>query len=252
MKTSETKIWSSVVLIVFALIIIIAANGWKTNLKLKNITVSGNRMVTTEEVLKLLNIEVGTLIYRVDLTDIQRKLLEHYYIKDAIVQRKLPNTVHIKLIERTPLVLVSGQEIMYMDEDGVVIPKRTLTDAFDLPVLSGTKIGNKNNVGKKVTNQRIQESLLLLAVMKKVNRPLYHNISEIQVKDSGDIVLYTTDGAVPIIFGHGDLAKKLTKLEAFWETVIRSKGLSNLKYIDLRYEDQIVTFWNDKESGKVL
>ena len=73
---------------------------------------------------------------------------------------------------------------------------------------------------------------------------MYQNISEVQVRNGGDIVLYSAEGGVPIIFGRGELPGKLVLLETFWDNIVRTRGTQSLQYVDLRYQDQIVARWN--------
>ena len=58
-------------------------------------------------------------------------------------------------------------------------------------------------------------------------------------------MLYTAEGGVPVLFGRGNSASKLVRLEAFWNTIVRERGTASLQYIDLRFNDQIVVRWND-------
>jgi cell division septal protein FtsQ len=85
--------------------------------------------------------------------------------------------------------------------------------------------------------------------MKTVNRPMYHNISEVQVRNGGDIVVYSAEGGVPIIFGRDDMPSKLVRLETFWNTIVRTRGTQLLQYVDLRYQDQVVVSWKPEPSA---
>jgi cell division septal protein FtsQ len=89
----------------------------------------------------------------------------------------------------------------------------------------------------------------LLATMKTVNRPMYHNISEVNIRNGGDIVLYSTEGGVPIIFGRDEMPSKLVRLETFWNNVVRTRGTQLLQYVDLRYQNQIIARWNPEPSA---
>ena len=80
-----------------------------------------------------------------------------------------------------------------------------------------------------------------------MNRPLYHNISEIQLRNGGDIVLYSAEGGVPIIFGRGEMSDKITRLETFWNDIVRTRGVQDLQYVDLRYQGQIVARWSQQQ-----
>lgn len=249
---SKIKKLSAVFLIIFALVLIIAANNWKAHLKVKRICVTGNKILSADEVIKLSGIQLGTFIYKISLTDIQQKLMNYYYIKDVVVQRYFSNIIRVHITERLPLaVLINSTEITYVDDEGMVLPVRTSSDIFDLPVISGFMSDKPLKIGLKITNYNFHEILQLLALMKQANRPLYHNISEAQLQNDGDIILFTTESTVPVIFGQGDIASKLVYLEAFWNTIIRTQGLQNLRYIDLRYNGQIVACWNKETSNSM-
>ena len=73
-------------------------------------------------------------------------------------------------------------------------------------------------------------------------------ISEVRLRNGGDIVLYAAEWGVPIIFGHGEIASKLVRLESFWNSVVRQQGVENLQYVDLRFDDQVVVRWSHKQS----
>jgi cell division protein FtsQ len=237
-------------LVTVAVALVIGANAWKSSLTVKQITVDGNRIVGTNEILQLTQVPKGTLLYRADLMAIQRNVMGHYYIKDALIERNLPSTIHITVVERIPIAMTDRAETLYLDEDGFVLPRTISRKLFDLPIISGIPEHAVLKPGSVVTQPDLKEALLLLGVMKEVNRPLYHNISEVHMRDGGDILLYSAEGGVPIIFGRGDISGKLANLEAFWNDVVRVRGPQNLQYIDLRYQDQIVVRWNPEPPAK--
>ena len=238
------KIAGFLSLLVLAAALVVGANAWKASLTVKQITVDGNRIVGTNEILQLTQLPRGTLLYRVDLMTIQRKVMGHYYIKDALVERNLPSTIRISVIERIPIAMTEQSDALYLDEEGFVLPRTISRKLFDLPMISGIPEHAPLKLGSIVAQPDLKEALLLLGVMKEVNRPLYHNISEVNIRGGGDIVLFSAEGGVPIIFGRGNIAGKLANLEAFWNDVVRVRGPQNLQYIDLRYQDQIVVRWN--------
>jgi cell division protein FtsQ len=252
---SEAKPKKSGVLALLALMVMvtIAANAWKSSLKMKQVKVEGNRIVATNEIVQLMQAPFGTLLYKADLTSIQRNVMSHYYIKDAVVERNLPNTIHVTVKERVPIAIINRSEPLYLDDEGVVLPRSVSKKLFDLPVISGITTTEQLTLGSHVTQPDVLEALQLLAVVKVVNRPLSYNISEIQVRNGGDIVLFAAEGGVPIIFGRGELASKIARLEVFWNDVARVRGPQNLQYVDLRYQDQVVARWmNEQAPAKTM
>jgi cell division protein FtsQ len=224
--------------------LVVFANFWKSSLKVTRVTLQGNRIVEANELFQLAQVKRGSLIYDVDLTAIQKNLLSQCYIKEATVERNLPSTIQLTVVERSPIALVNRTDIVYLDEDGVILPHSISKALFDLPVLSGVKIGPTVTYGSVIRDANALQALRVLKAAKFVNSELYHLISEIQIRNDSDMVLYTAEGGVPVIFGEGNIADKLVRLDAFWNQVLQERGLHKLQYVDLRYDDQIVARWS--------
>ena len=249
MSEIKYKTVGVLMLIAISIGLVFAANTWKSSLRIKQIKIDGNRIVGENEILQLTQIQINALLYKVDLTAIQRNVMSHHYIKDAVVERNLPNSIHIQVVERVPIAIVNRPETMYLDENGVVLPRSISHRLFDLPMISGISESEPLVLGSIIHQPDVMEALQLLALMKTVNRPMYHNISEVQVRNGGDIVVYSAEGGVPVIFGRGDMPSKLVLLETFWNDVVRTRGTQLLQYVDLRYQDQIVARWNPEPSA---
>jgi len=77
-----------------------------------------------------------------------------------------------------------------------------------------------------------------------VSDDLYRRISEIRIERAREVVLYTAEYGVPVVFGRGDVGIKLVKFDSFWREIVSHHGAHELAYIDLRFEDQVVVRWN--------
>ena len=249
MSEIKHKTVGVLMLIAIAICLVFGANAWKSSLKIKQIKIDGNRIVGENEILQLTQVQMNALLYKVDLTAIQRNVMSHHYIKDAVVERNLPNSIHIQIVERVPIAIVNRSETMYLDETGVVLPRSISHRLFDLPMVSGISESDPLAFGSIIKQPDVLEALRLLSTMKIVNRPMYHNISEVQVRNGGDIIMYSAEGGVPIIFGRDEMPNKLVRLETFWNNVVRIRGTQLLQYIDLRYQDQVVARWNPEPSA---
>jgi cell division protein FtsQ len=249
MSEIKYKTAGVLVLIAIAICLVFGANAWKSSLRINQIKIDGNRIVGANEILQLTQVQMNALLYKVDLTAIQRNVMSHHYIKDAVVERNLPNSIHIQVVERVPIAIVNRPETMYLDENGMVLPRSISHRLFDLPMISGISASEPLALGSIIKQSDVIEALQLLATMKTMNRPMYHNISEVQVRNGGDIVVYSTECGVPIIFGRDEMPSKLVRLETFWNNVVRTRGTQSLQYIDLRYQDQIVVRWNTEPSA---
>jgi len=74
----------------------------------------------------------------VDVSAIRQRLLQFGWIKDARVQRRLPDTLVIDIVERTPAALWQSQgQLALIDREGVVLDRVPVDKMPDLPLLIG-------------------------------------------------------------------------------------------------------------------
>ncbi len=216
------------------------ANIWKNDLPVHNIIVEGNRVVSTAEVLKLAKLEKEQNLFSVDLFEVRRRLEAHTFIRTASVNREVPDNIRIEITEREPVAAVAMGKLKYLDEEGFVLPPARSEHLFDLPVITGVFKAADLPSGKKTSRQDLLDALELILVAKQLDEELYHTISEVHVERGKDMVLYSAEYGVPVIFGNDAPAEKLLKLDAFWDSFVTQHGVSALQYIDVRYQDQVI------------
>jgi len=74
----------------------------------------------------------------VSTAEIRNRLLQFGWIKDARVSRRLPDTLVIDVVERTPAALWQAQgQLALIDADGVVLDRVPVDKMPDLPLLIG-------------------------------------------------------------------------------------------------------------------
>jgi cell division protein FtsQ len=122
MSTKRTLKFGFLGLGLLAIGLVVAANLWRSDLKVKRVTIEGNRIVETAELLQLIKVAKNTQLQEIDLMAVRRDIMSHHFIKDAVVERDLPATLKVTVRERVPLAIINSTEIQYLDEDGVVLP----------------------------------------------------------------------------------------------------------------------------------
>ncbi len=74
----------------------------------------------------------------VDVTRIRERLLRFGWVHDARVSRRLPDTLVIDIVERTPSALWQDrQRLALIDSDGVVLDRVKIDNMPDLPLVIG-------------------------------------------------------------------------------------------------------------------
>ena len=91
----------------------------------------------------------------VDLDALRADLMRYGWIKDARVSRRLPDTLVIDIVERTPAAIwQNGGRLSFIDEAGVVLEPVTVATMPDLPLV----IGPKANLRSKDLDRLLAEA----------------------------------------------------------------------------------------------
>ncbi|HTX17270.1 MAG TPA: FtsQ-type POTRA domain-containing protein [Bacteroidota bacterium] len=216
---------------------------WKKHLTVGGIIVEGEHILTKDEIVKLSQISLKTNMYDADLSGIAANVEKNHFVKSVAVTRDAPGIIRISVVERTPIALVvppGGAELLSVDEEGYVLPHASSQSMFDLPVISGVDSVAGIPVGQRTTQGDVLAAIEVLDVARKVSSELYHMISEVRIRSGHDMILYSADTGIPILFGRGDAAKKLVTLDAFWKKFVAEQGAQEFRYIDVRFDGQVV------------
>ncbi|MBI4535487.1 MAG: FtsQ-type POTRA domain-containing protein [Ignavibacteriae bacterium] len=218
----------------------VLAHSWKNDLVVQDIRVDGNSIVGSAEIIARAAIAKGEILFEVDLYAVQKRVLENHFIRNATVRRDIPDRVAIIIEERVPIAALVLDNVHYIDGEGVVLPPVHSRSIFDVPVISGVLSAEHVVPGRKTTDTTMQEALNILIVAREIDDLVFRQISEVRVAGERDIILYTAEHGIPVLFGHGNTGPKLLKFASFWRNIVVHQGAQDLQYIDLRFEDQVV------------
>ncbi|MGN6289585.1 MAG: cell division protein FtsQ/DivIB [Sphingopyxis terrae] len=74
----------------------------------------------------------------VELDDVRRDLMQYGWIKDARVSRRLPDTLVVDIVERTPAAIWQNDgRLSLIDDSGIVLEPVTVATMPDLPLVIG-------------------------------------------------------------------------------------------------------------------
>jgi len=116
---------------------IIAATG-ELGLSVNNIEVQGRETTDATTIMAALEATRGTPILGVSPARAKQQLETLPWVRSAVIQRRLPDTLYVKLTERRPLaVWQHGGRQELIDREGAVIPVRDLDRFARLPTVVG-------------------------------------------------------------------------------------------------------------------
>jgi cell division protein FtsQ len=109
-----------------------------TGLEVRDVMVVGRSRTKRAALLEAIGIKVGDLILSVDLQRAHSRVSALVWVKEARLERRLPDTIFVSLIEREPMALWQRDGSLYLiDLDGRVVPSRDVSKFSDLPIVIG-------------------------------------------------------------------------------------------------------------------
>lgn len=199
------------------------------------VDITGCQRLTTREVLSWSGLDNQTNLWTLRTTKLKKHLEKNNWIESAMVKRKWPNTLYIKIRERVPIAIINqGPELVYVDKKGVIISSVLHTDSLDFPIITGWEKNKKNN--EQQGTEWLQDALGFINYAGDGNPVLpRQNISEIHMGPDGQLTLYLADNPFPIYLGQGGIKKKYSRLSKVLSWLYRKKEFASTASINLNY-----------------
>lgn len=254
-----------VIVIILTFSSIVISGRWKDKTNVKKIELYGNTTLSKEEIFDFAKLN-DTLISSnaLSLDMIESRISKHPNIKKVNVTRESA-VIKIEISEKNPFAVASnGKEIFLVDDQLSLYTFKKENTNIDLPVISGLSQNLSLEEFGKDDMSKLKIAQYIISKSIKLNRTLYHFISEINLSDSG-ITLFAYDDATPIYFIdyttivpkdkisaamnmkdivnpslRGEIDEKLVYLNNFLKQVRVYKTNNSFSYVDMRYKDMIV------------
>ena len=179
------------------------------------------------------NILQGNLNYH------KNEILKLDHIEDCKISRKFPSTINITVYEREPIALISSDELIILSSDGICLPVEYCD--LSLPILTNFKTNPElYQKGSKTASTNAMNSVELMKYTKDNHPLIYDNIYEFVFNEDSEYEIILKNGRTKILLGSKNLSNKIMYLDSFQKTIKEEKNITDFKYIDLRYDDQVI------------
>lgn len=181
---------------------------------------------------------LGRNLWSLDRTDVKDALAPLPWVRDVFVQRRLPGTVDIELIEWRPILIVAeagapvGAPTLVLVEDGRVLPFPRRLSAPVLPVLAGLVVERSATGPARLPAALAPSVLALIAAVEESGLEAVTPVDFIVVRSEGfGIVLQDSMGT--LLVGREGYTDRLERY-----LLARDRLAKNLE-IDLRFQDRV-------------
>ncbi len=112
----------------------------EAGLTIEEILVVGRRETKRSELVSAIGVRRGDPILAFDPAAARQRILNLGWIADARVERRLPGTIYIRLVERKPIAIWQRNgQFALVDANGVVIGDSDVKDRHDLTLIVGAE-----------------------------------------------------------------------------------------------------------------
>jgi cell division protein FtsQ len=169
---------------------------------------------------------VGLNLFQIDIARVQKDLGNVGWVRRIDIEKKLPDTLRIKITERTPVALVrKGEALSYVDEDGAAFAELSPSVGDDdLPVITDAQ------------GAELARTVALLRELRAKDRELYTRVSEVWPIPPRGFALYDRGLGAIVYANADDLARKWRNLYG----VLAAENNPKIEYADLRFADRVI------------
>ncbi|MDB4238980.1 FtsQ-type POTRA domain-containing protein [Alphaproteobacteria bacterium] len=196
----------------------------KNGFLIENIHITGNNILTKEDILSSFQDLKNKNIFNIDLLQIQKILLLNKWIKDLEIKRILPNTIKIKITEQKAIAIwqtKSGNKLI-TQKGNVILVKKVNDFKNQLPIINGAEAN--------------QNTLKILKILNK-NPQLYERIWSISYISKRRWDIRFKEG-LKILLPKDDIEKAWLRIQHLQKKYnILELGLTE---IDIRNKNQIL------------
>jgi cell division protein FtsQ len=200
----------------------------------RSLEVDGLRRLSKDAVLERAGIRMGQNVFSVDTDLVAERLFSERWIQGAKVERRLPATVRITLVEREAFALaLVGDTLLIVTKVGEPFKRLEATDPAELPVISGVSLEEPGRE-PAVEKRRIATGLEVLRHYERTNLSRTYPSQEVHLTPGGEIVLTIGKQGIALHLGTGPWAKKLAMAERVLGKLHGRKGSPAMVFLDNR------------------
>lgn len=202
---------------------------------IQDIVVENTKLITKDMVDKILNLDANKGLFGVSTNEIVKLLKNDPDIDSVSVEKILPGTLKIDIVERAPYAKLSlSGKYYFIDNKGVVLLRDRTGE--NVPVISGL-VQIEPVPGETCDNKVLENILNVIYTAGEIKLGDYVEITGIDVSNEENILIHTREKILVKLKLNG-AQEKLDKLMIILSDVQKRNRL--IKLVDLRYRDAYV------------
>lgn len=216
--------------------------------RVQRVELVGARHLTVAAAVEASGLDSGSNIFD-DPAPWLEALRTHPLVAEARIERRLPRTIVLRVVEAVPIAFARTPELRPIDETGRVLPASTAAPGMDLPVLA---VSTKVSAGGRAADAETRRIVAFLGSLMRAEPGLTAWISEIGMHGDAIRLVLRTDNDAEALVPVSPADARLRELHLTLADLATPRGaasrLSRVRRIDVRYHDQVVVALDRGES----
>jgi cell division protein FtsQ len=194
----------------------------------KKVEVAGLKRAAETDVLAQARLPDGANVFSIDLDQVRERVEALKWVRFASVQRVLPDTIAIHVVERQPVGLARvRKQILQFDTEAELL-ERDQGAGMQAPILDGLKPNDNAGNRKKIA--------LYTRIVEELHGQ--NDLSEIHITDAGEVSVVSLNEPLLVNLGKEDF-------RARWGLYLRFKAQIQKEYpdavqVDFRFANQVI------------
>jgi cell division protein FtsQ len=204
------------------------------------IEISGNVYQSSEQYYEFAKLD-QCIEQNLSIQIIRDRLEKHPYIKRAEIIFEGSGVISANIIEKKfKAILINKNSQYYLTDKLEVLPIIGQIQRTNYPLISNIKLADdKIMMNSLKGNNDIKTAMAIIDAMKHMNPEMYSQISEIDLCNGSNLILYFNSLKYPVVLGQNDGIHKVVYLNKLWKQLNTKKMGPIINYIDLRFEEKI-------------
>ncbi len=201
-------------------------------LTIEQVSISGCRGDRQATILRLAEpLTLGKPLFWFDAEKLRATVEKQRWVKGLLIRRDPPDRLSLVIEERKPLLwLVKPTGVFLLSDDGVVLDRVNEANLSPIPVVSDPSSQSDENLVKLIR---------AAAELRDKQSGFFGRLTELRWEDRGPVA-YIEGLSAPLYLSKIDIQKNIPNFQGlFLDQLAKSPNLPNLRYVDLRWDDEI-------------
>lgn len=218
--------------IITLFVIVVLITMFSPLFNIKTITITGNNIVSENEIISLSQIQIEENTYKVSSSRTSKNIKQNAYIESVNIKRKLPSEIIIQVKEREPIFTIEyGPSYIYIDKQGYMLD--IVNENPSLPILQGIETeSEKYKVGNRLDIEDLKKLGIVLQIMESAtSNEIGDLITRIDISnDKNYTLIFETKEKTAYLGDASNLSTRILKLKKILEN---EEGNAGEIFIDM-------------------